>query len=335
MESVRFGVIGTANIALERVIPAMQQGEHAVIHAIASRDLAKAKAAAERFGIARAYGSYDELLADSDVEAIYNPLPNHLHVPLSIKAAEAGKHVLCEKPIALDATEAKTLIDARDEAGVTIAEAFMVRHHPQWQKAKELIAGGRIGELRTVQASFSYMNVDPSDVRNQAAIGGGGVYDIGCYPIVTTRFLFGTEPVRAIGLLERDPNFKTDRLCSAMLHFPAGQAQFICSTQLVPQQRMQILGTAGRIDLDIPFTPTPADRSRILVDDGSHRGFASAEEFVFENLNQYTFQGDHFAQVVRGEAVLDFPLEDAVKNMAVIDAIYRSGESGGWEDVKD
>ncbi|MGI9435334.1 MAG: Gfo/Idh/MocA family protein, partial [Geminicoccaceae bacterium] len=289
---------------------------------------------AEQFGIPKAYGSYDELLADDEIEAVYNPLPNHLHVPLSIQAAEAGKHVLCEKPIALDAREASTLIDARDRAEVVIAEAFMVRHHPQWQKAKALVESGSVGELRAVQASFSYMNVDPANVRNQADIGGGSLYDIGCYPIVTTRLLFGTEPVRAIGLLERDPTFHTDRLCSAILHFPTGQAQFICSTQLVAQQRLQILGTTGRIDLDIPFTPTPDDRSRLLVDDGSHRGFASAEEFIFEDLNQYTLQGDHFACVVRGEATLDFPLEDAVKNMAVIDAIYRSGESGGWEDVK-
>lgn len=334
MEPVRFGIISTARIGMERVIPAMQQGEHVRIEAIASRDLEKAKAAAEQFDIPRAYGSYDELLADPGIEAVYNPLPNHLHVPLSIQAAKAGKHVLCEKPIALDAEEAATLIDARDEADVVIAEAFMVRHHPQWEKARELVRSGRIGDLRVVQASFSYMNVDPDNVRNQAAIGGGGLYDIGCYPIVTARFIFGEEPVRAIGLVERDPDFHTDRLASAILHFPKGQAQFVCSTQLVPQQRLQILGTAGRIDLDIPFTPFATETSRLLVDDGSHRGFACAEEFTFEGINQYTMQGDRFAKAVRGEAPLDFPLEDAALNMAVIDALYRSGESGGWETVR-
>ncbi len=333
MEPVRFGIISTAKIALERVIPAMQQGEHTTIVAIASRDLEKAKAAAEQFGIPKAYGAYENLLADPEVEAVYNPLPNHLHVPVSIAAAKAGKHVLCEKPIALDAEEAKTLIEARDGAGVTMAEAFMVRHHPQWLKARELVREGRIGNLRAIQAIFSYMNVDPDNVRNQAGIGGGGLYDIGCYPIVTSRFIFGSEPVRAIGLLERDPNFQTDRLCSAILHFPEGQVQFACSTQLVPQQRMQILGTTGRIDLDIPFTPLQGETSRILLDDGSHRGFHSSEEFTFHGINQYTLQGDHFARVVRGEASLDFPLEDAVKNMAVIDALYRSGKSGGWETV--
>ncbi|MGH1478174.1 MAG: Gfo/Idh/MocA family protein [Geminicoccales bacterium] len=334
MEPVRFGVISTAKIALERVIPAMQQGAHTRIDAIASRDLEKAKAVAEQFSIPKAYGSYEELLADPEIEAVYNPLPNHLHVPLSINAARVGKHVLCEKPIALDAKEAETLINVREETGVVIAEAFMVRHHPQWIKARELVRAGRIGTLRVIQASFSYMNVDPENVRNQAAIGGGGLYDIGCYPIVTTRFIFGAEPVRAIGLLERDPSFHTDRFCSAILHFPEGQAQFTCSTQLVPQQRMQILGSEGRIELDIPFTPLEEETSRVLLADGSHRGFASIEEFTFEGINQYTLQGDHFARVIRGEEILDFPLEDAIKNMAVIDAIYRSGETGGWETVR-
>ena len=334
MEPVRIGIISTARIGLQRVIPAMQKGQHVKIEAIASRDLARAEEAARQFGIPKAFGSYEALLADPDIEAVYNPLPNHLHVPISIEAAKAGKHVLCEKPIALDADEAATLIAARDEAGVTIAEAFMVRHHPQWLKALELIQAGRIGELRAVQASFSYMNVDPANVRNQADIGGGGLYDIGCYPIVATRFFFGAEPVRAMGLLERDPGFNTDRLCSAVLHFPTGQAQFLCSTQLVSQQRLQILGTTGRIDLDIPFTPHESDVSRVLLDDGSNRGFDSAEEFTFQGVNQYTLQGDHFARVVRGQAALDFPLEDAVRNMAVIDALYRSGESGGWETVR-
>ncbi len=334
MQPVRFGIISTARIGLERVIPAMQKGQAVSIDAIASRDLDRARDVAEKFGIAKAYGSYAELLADSEIEAIYNPLPNHLHVPVSIEAADAGKHVLCEKPIALDADEAESLIEARDRTGVVIAEAFMVRLHPQWQKAREFVQNGRIGRLRALQAIFSYMNRDPENVRNKANIGGGGIYDIGCYPIVTARYLFADEPVRALALIERDPDFQTDRLASAILHFPEGQAQFICSTQLAAQQRLQILGTEGRIELDIPFTPLESETSRLLIDDGGHRGFQAAEEMTFEGINQYTLQGDHFARVVRGEAELDFPIEDAVKNMAVIDALYRSGESGGWEEVR-
>lgn len=334
MKPLRFGVVSTAKIGLGQVIPSMQKGNEVVIEAIASRDHTRAKEAADRLGIAKSYGSYDDLIADPDIDAIYNPLPNHLHVPISIEAANAGKHVLCEKPIALSADEARQLIEARDQNNVVIAEAFMVRHHPQWQKARELIQAGAIGKLRAVQAVFSYMNRDPGNVRNQAAIGGGGIYDIGCYPIVTARFLFGDEPVRALALIERDPDFMTDRLASAILHFPEGQAQFICSTQLVPQQRTQILGTEGRIEVEIPFTPHAHHRPRLLIDDGSHRGYEWKEEIPFEDVNQYTLQGDHFARVVRGDDKLNFPLEDAVSNMAVIDSLYRSGESGGWEEVR-
>jgi len=334
MDKVRFGVISTAKIGLERVIPAMLKCDALSIDAIASRDLGKAEKAAADFGIAKAYGSYEALLADPDIDAIYNPLPNHLHVSVSIQAAEAGKHVLCEKPIALDVEEARTLIEARDRTGVVIAEAFMVRHHPQWQAARDLVQKGRIGKLRAIQAVFTYMNRDPNNVRNQAAIGGGGIYDIGCYPIVTSRYLFGEEPVRALALIERDPDFQTDRLASAILHFPEGQAQFVCSTQLAPAQRLQAFGTEGRIEFDIPFTPLEEETSRLLIDDGRTRGLEAADEMTFDGINQYTVQGDHFARIVRGATILDFPLEDAEKNMAVIDALYRSGESGGWEEVK-
>ena len=222
MEPVRFGVISTAKIGIEKVIPAMQQSAHCRVLAIASRDLTRARAAAEALGIPRAYGSYAELLQDPEIEAIYNPLPNHLHVPISIEAAAAGKHVLCEKPIALTAAEAEKLVEARDRAGVLIQEAFMVRSHPQWLRARELVRAGGIGELRVVQGSFSYMNVDPANVRNQAGIGGGGLYDIGCYPIVTARFLFGAEPIRVASQIEYDPNFETDRLASVLLQFPDG-----------------------------------------------------------------------------------------------------------------
>ncbi len=333
MEPVRFGIISTAKIGMKSVIPAMLKGTHCRIDAIASRNLETARAAAEKLRIPRAYGSYDALLADPEIDAVYNPLPNHLHVPIASQAAKAGKHVLCEKPLGLDAKEVADLIAIRDETGMTVAEAFMVRHHPQWHQARELVRHGRIGDLRVVQASFSYMNTDPHDVRNQAAIGGGGLYDVGCYPIVTSRFVFGEEPIRVLGLLERDPTFQTDRLCSAIMHFPSGQAQFFCSTQLVPQQQVRILGTEGRIEMDIPFTPLEHETSHVAVAEGAKRGRDLSEEFLFEGINQYTLQGDHFARVIRGEALLEFPLEDACRNMAVIDAIYRSGESGGWETV--
>jgi predicted dehydrogenase len=333
MEPVRFGVIGTAKIGIQKVIPAMQQSECCSIVAIASRDRTRAQAAADALGIPRAYGSYAELLQDPEIEAVYNPLPNHLHVPLSIEAAAAGKHVLCEKPIALTAEEAEKLVAARDHAGVLIQEAFMVRCHPQWLRARELVRTGEIGELRVVQGSFSYMNVDPANVRNQAGIGGGGLYDIGCYPIATARFLFAAEPTRVASQVEYDPNFETDRLASVLLQFPTGQALFYCSTQLVPYQRMQILGTRGRIEIEIPFNAPPDRPCRIFIDDGSQLGDASARLETFDVVDQYTLQGDVFARAIREATPLPFPLEDAVANMRVLDAVFRAGSSGRWEEV--
>jgi predicted dehydrogenase len=295
--------------------------------------LALAKKWAKELGIPRAYGSYEELLADREIEAVYNPLPNHLHVPWSIKAAEAGKHVLCEKPIALDANEAEQLVAARNRTGKLITEAFMVRSHPQWLRARELVREGKIGELRMVQGLFTYFLTDPNNVRNKADIGGGGLYDIGCYPIVTSRFLFGAEPTRVVGLIERDPVLKIDRLASAILDFPTGQASFMCSTQLVPYQRMQILGTKGRIEVEIPFNAPPDKPCRIFVDDGSALGDASAREESFPVCDQYGIQGDLFSEAIRGGKPVEFPLENAVHNMRIIDAIFRSAKTGGWEAV--
>jgi predicted dehydrogenase len=333
MEPVRFGVIGTARIAMQKVIPAMQRSAHCRIVAIASRDPTRARTAAEALGIPRAYSSYAELLRDPEVEAVYNPLPNHLHVPLSIEAAAAGKHVLCEKPIALTAEEAERLVTARDRAGVLVQEAVMVRSHPQWLRARALVQDGRIGALRVVQGSFSYMNVDPANVRNQAGIGGGGLYDIGYYPILTSRFLYEAEPTQVASQIEYDPNFKTDRLASVLLQFPTGQALFCCSTQLVPYQRMQILGTEGRIEIEIPFNAPPDRPCRIFVDDGSGLGDASARIETFDVVDQYTVQGDLFARAIREGTPLAFPLEDAVANMRVLDAVFRAGRSGRWEEL--
>jgi len=333
MQPVNWGVISTALIGTEKVIPAMQKSKHCRIHAIASRDLALAQRWAKALGIPKAYGSYEALLADPEIEAVYNPLPNHLHVPWSIKAAEAGKHVLCEKPIALDAREAGQLLAARDRTGRLIAEAFMVRGHPQWLRARELVRQGRIGSLRAIQGFFSYFLTDPKNVRNMADSGGGGLYDIGCYPIVTSRFLFGAEPTRVVGLIEYDPVLKIDRLASAILDFPKGQASFTCATQLVSYQRMQIFGTSGRIEVEIPFNAPPDRPCRIFVDDGSALGDASAREESFAVCDQYTIQGDLFSEAIRSGKPPEFPLENAVQNMRVIDALFRSAKAGRWEPV--
>ena len=331
MTPVRWGILSTAKIGLQKVIPAMQRSETCEIRAIASRNLSAAQGAARDLGIPVAYGSYDELLADSEIEAIYNPLPNHLHVPLSIRAAEAGKHVLCEKPIALDANEASKLIEARDRAGVLIQEAFMVRYHPQWLRVRELVRAGRIGTLRSVQGFFSYNNRDPKNIRNIADIGGGGLYDIGCYPITGARFVFEGEPARVMGLIERDPEWGIDRLTSAILEFAGGHATFTCSTQIVPYQRIHFFGTSGRIEIEIPFNAPPDRPCRIFIDDGKELGNAGVQVEELPTTDQYTAQGEVFSAAIRSGETLEFPLENAVHGMRIIDAVFRSAETGHWE----
>jgi predicted dehydrogenase len=323
--------LSTAAIGVKKVVPAMQKGDWIDVIAIASRDLHKAEETARALGIAKAYGSYEELLADPQIEAIYNPLPNQLHVPWSIKAAEAGKHVLCEKPLSMTVAEARTLLAVQKRTRVIVGEAFMVRTHPQWLRTRELIASGRIGPVRSIQGFFSYFNADPKNIRNIPECGGGGLMDIGCYPINTSRFIFGEEPSRVVGLMEKDPDLHVDRLTSAILDFPSGQATFTCSTQLVPYQRMQILGTKGRIEIEIPFN-APNDRPcRILIDDGKDLFGGGITTETFPTCDQYTIQGDVFSRAVREGTEVPVPLTDAIKNMAVIEAICRSVESGKWE----
>jgi predicted dehydrogenase len=326
-------VLGVANIAMKKVIPAMQKGERSEIVAIASRSTYRARQAAEELGIANAYGSYEELLADPGVEAIYNPLPNHLHVPWSIKAAEQGKHVLCEKPIALSVKEVESLIGVRDRIGVKIGEAFMVRTHPEWLRAREIVRNGEIGELRVIMSSFSYFNRDPKNVRNVLEFGGGGLMDIGCYPITMSRFLFEREPARVASVIDRDPEMKVDRLTSAILDFAPGQAVFTCSTQLVPFQRMQIMGTRGRIEIEIPYNIPPDRPSRIFVDDGSELAGRSARVEEIPTCDQYTVQGDLFSKAIQEGGDVPVSLENAYANMLAIQAVFRAGETGCWERV--
>jgi predicted dehydrogenase len=309
-KKVRWGVLSTANIGVKKVLPGMQLGRYSTVTAIASRDLAKAHEAAGELGIGKAYGSYEELLADPDVDAIYNPLPNQLHVPWTIKAAEAGKHVLCEKPLSLTVAEARTLLEVRERTGVKIGEAFMIRSYTQWLRLRELL---------------------DENIRNQVESGGGALYDIGCYCIQAARYAFGEQPKRVVGLIEHDPEMKIDRLTSALLDFAGGHAIFTCSTQMVPYQRVHFLGTKGRIELEIPFN-APKDRpTRLLIDETGDifGGGIVTEEFPV--ADQYTMQGDAFSKAILEGGGVPVPLEDAIANMAVIEAIFKSAESGQWE----
>jgi predicted dehydrogenase len=334
MRKLRWGVLGVAKIATVKVIPAMQRGELTEIAAIASRQIERARQAAESLGIPKAYGTYEELLGDPDIDAVYIPLPNHLHVPWSIRAAEAGKHVLCEKPIGMNAREARELIAARDRTGVTIGEAFMVAVHPQWERACELVRGGRIGRLRFMAGTFGYFNAKPENIRNIPQCGGGALMDVGCYPIKTSRMVFAGEPRRVSATMQRDPALGTDVLTSAILDYPSGQCVFTCSTQIVPNQSVRIYGTEGLIDFEIPFNTVPGRVSRIRIDDGSDITGGAIQVEEFGACDQYTLQGDRFSRAVLDGAAPPVPLEDSLRNMAVIDAVVRAAESGRWEEPR-
>jgi predicted dehydrogenase len=332
MKKVRWGIFGVAKIALTRVIPAMQAGEWSEVAGIASRDRSKAEAAASELGIPKAYGSYEEMLADPEIDAVYNPLPNHMHLPWSARAAEAGKHVLCEKPIGMHVREALDLIAVRDRTGVKIGEAFMVQNHPQWRRIVELVRAGRIGQLRSAVGTFSYFKLDADNIRNIREYGGGGLFDIGCYPIKTSRMVFGEEPVSVSAAITRDPRFgDVDILTSAILEYPSGHCIFTCSTQIQQQQSMRFFGTTGRIEPDIPFNATPGGTSRVLIDDGRD---LNGGGLVIEELpacDQYTIQGDLFSRAILEGGEVPVPLEDSVKTMAVIDAVFLAAETGRRE----
>jgi predicted dehydrogenase len=323
-------VLSTAKIGRQKIIPATQRSQHGTVTAIASRDLSRAKAAATELGIEKAYGSYQELLSDRNVDAVYIPLPNHLHVPWSLRALKADKHVLCEKPIGLSVAEAEQLAGAAAaHPKLKIMEAFMYRFHPQWQKARQLVREGRIGRLRTIQTFFSYFNDDPQNIRNQRDIGGGALMDIGCYPISLSRYIFDAEPDRVMGIVERDPKTQVDRLSSGVLEFFQGTATFTCATQLAPYQRVNIYGTSGRIEIEVPFN-APSDRPcRMWVQHGLAPD-APCEEMRFDACDQYMLQADAFARTIMDDAAVPTPIADAVANMRVIERISTSAKNNAW-----
>jgi predicted dehydrogenase len=337
-EPVRWGVLGAAAIALGRVLPAMAQAAGCRVVAIASRDGARARAAADGFGIARAYAAYDALLADSEVEAVYIPLPNPLHVDWSVRALEAGKHVLCEKPLALDAAGVERLIQARDRTGRLIEEAYAYRNHPQWDFIRHTLEAGVLGELRAVTGVLAYDNPDPADLRNRPEMGGGGLYDLGGYIVSACRLAFRDEPVRAMAAVELDPRFGTDRLASALLEFPKGQAAFVIATQAGPDtggshQHLGLLCQLGWIRVELPFAHAAPTPCRVYLGDASSRGSLPTREVLFEPVDQYRRQAERFSRLVRGEPAPHWPLEDALANLRVIEALLGSARSGRWEAV--
>ena len=326
MKKLNWGILSTAKIGIEKVIPAMQQGKLSEIVAIASRTHESAREAAKNLKIPKAFGSYQDLLDDTSIDAVYIPLPNHMHVPWTIKALAANKHVLCEKPIALTATEAKELLkEAEKFPHLKVMEAFMYRHHPQWIRALELINSGGIGMVKTVHSFFSYYNDDPENIRNMVDIGGGGLMDIGCYCISLARLIFDEEPQRVFGKIEYDPGFETDRICSGILDFVQGTSTFTCSTQLVPYQRVNVFGTKGRIEIEIPFNAPPDKPCKMLFQNNE-----IIEEIEIKICDQYTIQGDLFSLAVLNNEKVPTPIEDAVENMKVLEAVIQSAEKEEW-----
>jgi predicted dehydrogenase len=323
---VRWGILSTADIALVKVIPGLRRSPRSEVLAIASRESDRATAAAERLAIPRAYGSYEALLADPDVDAVYIPLPNHMHADWTIAAARAGKHVLCEKPLALTAEEAQGMVDACRASGVLLMEAFMYRQHPSWIAARELVRSGRIGRLQAVDSWFSYYNDDPRNIRNIRAAGGGALYDIGCYNVNLSRMLFDGEPTEIQGTVTRDPELGVDVVTSAILRFPDGVATFTCSTRAETDQRVHIYGTEGRISIEIPFNIPPDRPTRIFVTAGGDPPVAPATEtLTFDTADPYACEADRFADAVLDGVPLPVEPEDAVSNMRVIDAIFAAG----------
>jgi predicted dehydrogenase len=326
-DKVRWGVLSTAHIGTEKVIPAIQRGGNCEVVAIASRDVARGREAADRLAIPRAYASYEELLADQDIDAVYNPLPNHLHRDWTIAAARAGKHVLCEKPLALNADEAQEIVDSCAEAGVKLMEAFMYRLHPSWLKVRELVASGAIGELLSIQTRFAYFNNDPSNIRNKTETGGGALMDIGCYATNLSRMMFGSEPTRVQAAVRRDPDFGTDIVTSALLDFGDGQASFVVSTQAESDQRVHLLGTNGRIEVEIPFNIPPDRETRVfLTQGGDPPADPHTVTVTFPPANQYTIQAELFAQAIIDSTPVPTPPEDGVANMRVIERVLAAAE---------
>jgi predicted dehydrogenase len=328
--TLRWGVLSTANIARTKVVPGLRRSARGEVVAIASRDDATARRVADGLRIGRAHGSYGALLEDPEVDAIYIPLPNHLHAEWTIAAARAGKHVLCEKPLALTAEDARRMVAAADEAGVVLMEAFMYRHHPSWVAAREVLASGRIGDLVAVQSWFSYYNDDPTNIRNLLEAGGGALYDIGCYCVNLSRMLFGGEPREVLGAVVRDPVGGTDTLTTGILTFDRGIATFGCSTRAEPDQRVDIYGTTGRISIDIPFNIPPDRATRVSVTSGGQPPVAPhTDVLTFETQDPYAAEADAFTATVLDGAPHPLPPADAVANVEVIERLFASARAGG------
>lgn len=329
MEKLRMGVLGCSGHYFKRVAIPLRESLLIEPYAIASRETDKARKAAAAWGFAANYGSYEALLADRSVDFVYIPLPNHLHLEYIKKAADAGKPILCEKPLCLNAREAAEAAAYCAERGVPLMEAFMYRFHPQWVRARQLAEAGEIGAIRSTQCWFSYNNKDPNNIRNIADFGGGALLDIGCYAVSSARFLMGAEPRRVVCMIERDGTFKTDILVSGLLDFGGGRrSSFTVGTQAFSMQRVDAYGASGAFTVEVPFNMYGDVPGRLSVATDVGRRVIETEI-----ADQYLLLFEAFAQAVAEGAPVPTPVADAVANMAVLDALAASADSGVWEPV--
>ena len=330
MATTRWGILSTADIGRRKVIPGLLRADRVEVLGIASRDESQARTVAGELGIPRSYGSYEALLADPDIDVVYIPLPNHLHFEWTMAAARAGKHVLCEKPIALTADDAQRMVNVAANEGVRLMEAFMYRLHPSWEAVRQIVHSGQIGQIRSIDSFFSYYNDDPNNIRNQLDAGGGALYDIGCYCINLSRLLFDGEPTGISAVVHREPVTGVDVLSSALLEFPTGTATFTCATRIEPDQRVHVYGTKGRISVEIPFNIPPDRPTRIFVTAGGDPPVAPATETItFDTTDPYTVEGERFAAAILDGLPTPVPAEDAVANLRVIEAVFAAGSRAG------
>jgi predicted dehydrogenase len=328
MKPVVWGVLSVSVHYALRIHTYLSKSPLVQLRGIASRDKKRAETAARELGMPRAYGSYEELLADKEIEAVYIPLPNHLHAEWVKKAADAGKHVLCEKPFAMNAREAEQAFAHAKSKGVLVMEAFMYRFHPQWKRAREIVKAGEIGSVHAVSTVFTYMLKDPTNIRNILAAGGGGIPDIGCYAVSSARFLIGREPTRVISLVHRDPDLGTDILSSGILDFGTTRSVFTVGTQSHPAQRVDVLGSGGELSVLLPFNAYPDAPLQVSVSTG-----IGTRQVYTPATDQYVEMFEAFSRAVREGGAVPTPPEDAIANMKVLDALFKSEKSGAWEKV--
>ena len=328
MKKLKVGVLGISNHFVKRVFFPLRKSKNVEIFAVSSRSGEKAKKFASKYNVKRWYDSYEKLLEDEEIEAVYIPLPNHLHLEYIKKAADAHKHVICEKPLTLNYEQTKEAFEYAKKRGILLMEAFMYKHHPQWLRAKEIVESGEIGEVQTIHCYFSYDNKDPKNIRNVLEFGGGALLDIGVYAVSSARWIFEKEPTKVVALLNRDERFKVDTLVSGILDFDGKSALFSVATQAFPTQNVEVYASAGTIFVEVPFNTYPDVPGHLHV-----RTTIGTRDVYLGPADHYLLEFEHFARAIREKKSISSFEEDSLNNMKTIDALFKSAEESDWVPV--